>query len=259
MIDILAGAFGLLGALLAHDLAAQALADRPIRPFAGTCPRCGIGRGWGRLRCPECGRRIGRELILVPVGIALGLGLANTVGAVWALLPYLGFMCLSMALAITDVDAFRIVDRLNLRGTLLLVGLLGVAALADGTEEALVRGLLGGAAYFLGTNLVFLVARGQGFGYGDVKLSVQLGVFTAYVSWGALGWSVFITALFGGLLSIVVLAAGLVSRSRAKRAGGPESTIREAMRAELPYGPAMIMGSWSAIILAGLGAFPLPT
>ena len=196
---------------------------------------------------------------MVPVGIALGLGLANTVGLVWALLPYLGFLSLSLALAITDVDAFRIVDRLNLRGTLLLVGLLAVAALADGTEEALVRGLLGGAAYFLATNLIFFVARGQGFGYGDVKLSVLLGVFTAYVSWGALGWSVFITALFGGLLSIVVLGAGLVSRSRARRAGEPESTIREAMRAELPYGPAMIMGSWSAIILAGLGAFPIPT
>jgi leader peptidase (prepilin peptidase)/N-methyltransferase len=196
---------------------------------------------------------------LVPVGIALGLGLANTVGVVWALLPYLGFLCLSLALAITDVDAFRIVDRLNLRGTLLLVGLLGVAALADGTEDALVRGLLGAAAYFLATNLIFFVARGQGFGYGDVKLSVLLGVFTAYVSWGALGWSVFITALFGGLLSIVVLVGGLVRRSRARRAGGPESTIREAMRAELPYGPAMVMGSWSAIILAGLGAFPIPT
>ncbi|HSK07341.1 MAG TPA: prepilin peptidase, partial [Acidimicrobiia bacterium] len=215
MIDILAGAFGLLGALLAHDLAAQALADRPIRPFAGTCPRCGAGRGWGRPRCPECGRRVGRELLLVPIGIALALGLANTVGAVWALLPYLGFLCLSLALALTDIDAFRIVDRLNLRGTPLLIGLLGLAALADGTEEALVRGLLGGAAYFLGTNLVFLVARGQGFGYGDVKLSAQLGVFTAYLSWGALGWSVFITALVGGLLSLVVLAAGLVGRSRA--------------------------------------------
>ena len=196
---------------------------------------------------------------MVPIGIALALGLANTVGAVWALLPYLGFLCLSLALALTDIDAFRIVDRLNLRGTPLLIGLLGLAALADGTEEALVRGLLGGAAYFLGTNLVFLVARGQGFGYGDVKLSAQLGVFTAYLSWGALGWSVFITALVGGLLSLVVLAAGLVGRSRAKRAGEPESTIREAMRTELPYGPAMIVGAWSAIILAGLGAFPIPT
>jgi Flp pilus assembly protein protease CpaA len=84
-------------------------------------------------------------------------------------------------------------------------------------------------------------------------------VFTTYISWGALGWSVFLTAFLGGLLSVVVLVVGLVTRARQKRAGGPESTIREAMRTELPYGPAMIVGSWLAIALAGLGAFPIPT
>jgi prepilin signal peptidase PulO-like enzyme (type II secretory pathway) len=31
------------------------------------------------------------------------------------------------------------------------------------------------------------------------------------------------------------------------------------MRTEVPYGPAMILGAWAAIILAGLGAFPIPT
>ena len=195
----------------------------------------------------------------MPLGVALGLGFANTVGPRWALLPFLGFLCLSLALAITDVDAFRIVDRLNLRGTLLLVGLLAVAALADGTGEALIRGLLGGIAYFAATNLIFLMVRGRGFGYGDVKLSAQLGVFTTYVSWGALGWSVFLTAFFGGILSIVVLLAGLMARAKERRRGGPDTSIREAMRAELPYGPAMIAGSWAAIALAGLGAFPIPT
>jgi len=197
--------------------------------------------------------------MLAPVGAALGLGFANTVGPVWALVPFLGFLCLTLALAITDIDALRIVDRLNLRGTLLLVGLLGVAALADGTEDAFVRGLLGGTAYFLATNAIFLAVRGSGFGYGDVKLSAQLGVFTTYISWGALGWSVFITAFLGGLFSLGVLVAGLAARARGKRAVGPSLTMREAMRAELPYGPAMIVGSWLTIILAGLGAFPIPT
>ena len=259
MIQILAGAFGFLGALLAHDLAVQALADAPLRPLAGSCPRCAFSRGWQRLRCPECGRHVGRELFLVPIGVALGLGFANTVGTRWALLPFLGFLCLSLALAVTDVDAFRIVDRLNLRGTLLLVGLLAVAALADGTVQALLRGLLGGIAYFAATNLIFLMVRGRGFGYGDVKLSVQLGVFTTYISWGALGWSVFLTAFFGGVISIGVLVAGLMTHARERRHGGPDTSIRDAMRKELPYGPAMIAGSWVAIVLAGLGAFPIPT
>jgi leader peptidase (prepilin peptidase)/N-methyltransferase len=198
-------------------------------------------------------------LLLGPIGLAIGLGFANTVGPRWALLAFLGFLCLTLALAITDVDAFRIVDRLNLPGTLVLVALLAIAALADGDGEAVLRGLLGGAAYFAATNLIYLAVRGRGFGYGDVKLSAQLGVFTTYISWGALGWSVFLTAFFGGVLSIAVLAAGLVGRMRKRRHGGPDPSIREAMRTELPYGPAMIVGSWVAIILAGLGAFPIPS
>lgn len=196
---------------------------------------------------------------MIGVGVAVAVAFANTLGPTWALIPYLGFLWLTLALGITDVDAFRIVDRLNLRGTIILVVALGAASLADASGGAWIRAVLGGLAYFAGTNLVFLLVKGRGFGYGDVKLSAQLGLFTAYLSWGTLGWSVFLTALIGGVLSILVLAAGLVARSRQSRAGTPEVTIRDAMRTEVPYGPAMILGAWAAIILAGLGAFPIPT
>jgi leader peptidase (prepilin peptidase) / N-methyltransferase len=257
--NIIAGVFGFLGALFAHDLAAQALLDLPLRPLVGTCPECGTRRGWLAVTCPSCGRRVGREILVFGVGVAVAVGFANTVGPKWALIPYLGFLWLTLALGITDVDAFRIVDRLNLRGTIILVVALGLASLADASEGAWIRAVLGGLAYFAGTNLVFLLVRGRGFGYGDVKLSAQLGVFTAYMSWGTLGWSVFLTALIGGAISLLVLAAGLVARSRQSTSGTPEVSVRDAMRAEIPYGPAMILGAWVAIILAGLGAFPIPT
>jgi len=257
--NFIAGAFGFLGALVAHDLAAQALLDLPLHPLTGICPRCGTRRGWLAARCPSCGRRIGREILLIGVGIGVAVGFANTIGPAWALIPYIGFLWLTLALGLTDIDAFRIVDRLNIRGTVVLVLALGAASLADSDGEAWVRAVLGGLAYFAGTNLVFLLVRGRGFGYGDVKLSAQLGVFTAYLSWGTLGWSVFLTALIGGVLSIGVLAAGLVGRSRQRKAGGAEVTVRDAMQAELPYGPPMILGAWVAIVLVGLGAFPIPT
>jgi len=257
--NFIAGAFGFLGALVAHDLAAQTLLDLPLRPLSGTCPQCGTRRGWLAARCPSCGRRIGREILLIGVGIAVAVGFANTIGPAWALIPYIGFLWLTLALGITDIDAFRIVDRLNIRGTVVLVLALGAASLADSNGEAWVRAVLGGLVYFAGTNLVFLLVRGRGFGYGDVKLSAQLGVFTAYLSWGALGWSVFLTALIGGVLSIGVLVSGLVGRSRQRKAGGAEVTVRDAMQAELPYGPPMILGAWVAIVLVGLGAFPIPT
>ena len=66
--------------------------------------------------------------------------------------------------------------------------------------------------------------------------------------------------LIGALLSFGVLGFGLVAKSRARRrAEGDESTMKEVMQTELPYGPAMILGAWISLTLAGLGAFPLPT
>jgi len=261
VINVLAGAFGFLGALAAHDLAAQSLHDLPLRPFVGTCPKCGTARGWSHVSCATCQRRVGREYAVVIVSVAVAVAFAIALGPRWALLGYLGFLVLTLSLAITDIDALRIVDRLNLRGTASVVAALGLGALADGALPAFLRGVLGGAAYFLGTNLVFLLARGRGFGYGDVKLSVQLGVFTAFLSWGTLGWSVFLTALIGGVLSILVLVTQMIVRQRAPgvESGSAKRSLRDSMQVELPYGPSMILGSWISIYLAGIGAFPIPT
>ncbi len=259
MTYVLAGAFGFLAALAAHDLAAQSLGDQPLRPFAGTCPECGQRRGWHRLKCSSCGRVIAREPWLAALSVLVAIGFANTIGPEASLIPYLGFLALTLALGITDLDALRIVDRLNLPGSAIVVAALGVTSLIGGTGPGFLRGLLAGLAYFVGTNALFLVAGAKGFGYGDVKLSFQLGVFTGYLSWGTLGWGVFLTALIGGLLSLVVLGAAGASRVRARRSGGPAGSIREAMQVELPYGPSMILGAWIAICLVGLGAFPVPT
>jgi leader peptidase (prepilin peptidase) / N-methyltransferase len=257
---LLAGAIGVLAALAGHDLAAQSLHGARLRPLFGSCPRCGSRRGWLAMECTECDRRVFREPLLAVVGAGGGALFALTIGLEWSLIAYLAFLGLSLALLVTDVDALRIVDRLNLRGSLTVVILLGLCSVADGTTGAFGRGLLGGVAYFAGTLVVFLAVRGKGFGFGDVKISAQLGVFTAYVSWGTLGWSVFLTALLGGVASFAVLLAVAIRKRRAPdRSGGSSGGVREALHIELPYGPWMILGAWIAISLAGLGAFPIPT
>ena len=111
---------------------------------------------------------------------------ALTIGATWDLVPYLGFLLLTAALVVTDLEAFRIADRLNLPGTLVLGVLLAASTAASGDWSDLLRGFAGAGAYFAGTSLLFFVVRGKGFGAGDVKLSAQLGLFTAYLGWSVL-------------------------------------------------------------------------
>jgi leader peptidase (prepilin peptidase)/N-methyltransferase len=233
----------LLLGLVAHDLAIQSLDDDTrLRPLTGTCRNCHATRGWSHLRCQSCGAVVVREPFVAATAILASLAFTLTVGLTWELIAYLAFLLLTTSLMITDLESFRIVDRLNLRGSLMVATLLGVTALTTGHWSGLLRGLGGAAAYFAGATILFLVARGRGFGAGDVKLAPQLGLFTAYLGWSVLGWAVMSTALIGGVVALVLVLSG---------SGGRDT--------ELPYGPPMILGSWVAIALVGVGAIPVPT
>lgn len=239
---LIAAFAGLMAGLAAHDLAAQGLhATEPLIPLRGTCPRCRNHRGWLRVTCGNCGRSVGREVLVAATASGVAVGFWNTVGFGLILIAYMAFLLVSMALLLTDIDEMRIVDRINLPGTTGVVLILGAVSLAGGGSQELARALLGGLAYFGGTLAVYALVRGRGFGGGDVKLAAQLGVFTAFLSWGTLGWAVFATAMLGGVLALAAVLFASAGR-----------------RTELPYGPAMIIGAWVAIILAGVGAFPLP-
>jgi leader peptidase (prepilin peptidase)/N-methyltransferase len=233
----------LLLGLSAHDLAIQSLDDEArLRPLTGTCRNCHANRGWTRLRCQVCGAAVVREPVIAATAVLASLAFTLTIGLTWELTAYLAFLLLTTALMVTDLESFRIVDRLNLRGSLAVAVLLVITALLTGHSSELLRGLAGAGAYFLGATILFLIARGRGFGAGDVKLAPQLGLFTAYLGWGVLGWAVMSTALIGGVVALILVLSG---------SGGRDT--------ELPYGPPMILGSWLAIALVGVGAIPVPT
>lgn len=243
MTVVLVGAVGFLIGLVSHDAALQSLDDTtPLRPGAGVCSKCGHPRGWLRIRCPSCGTAPARQIIVALAAAAVALGFFHTVGLSFELVAYMAFLALSTALVVTDLASFRIVDRLNLRGTATLAVLLLVAGAASGSWEALLRALGGAAAYFAGASLLFIAVRGRGFGAGDVKLAVQLGLFTAYLGWSVLGWAVFATAVIGGAVALILIVFGKASRET-----------------ELPYGPPMILGAWTAIVMVGVGAIPIPS
>jgi leader peptidase (prepilin peptidase)/N-methyltransferase len=183
-----------------------------------------------RGRCRDCSMRISPRYPLVEAATAGAFLLVGAVvGASFTLPAYWWAAAVAISLAIVDLDLKRIPNAILYPGTVVALGLLAAGSFADGSPEALVRGLIGGAGAFVLFLAIAVAARG-GFGFGDVKLSFLLGVLLAHRSWETLAVGVFASFLIGGLVSLGLLAARRVGR-----------------RDALPFGPSMVAGMFLAL------------
>ena len=171
-------------------------------------------------------RELGTSLL---VGLAYW-GMANTFGLTPVLAAHLVMVSLTAMLVVTDLDHFRIPNRLLYPGGTIAMLLLMGAAIIEGRALSLRPAFIGAVGYFTLLLLVYLAARGEGFGFGDVKLALLLGFFAGFHSYRTLAYSLFITSLLGGIPALILLAMG---RSR---------------KTAIPYGPPLIFGTWTAII-----------
>lgn len=227
---IVASAVG--GALLGPSLHGWAVSAGEHLPLGGIAPRCrvcGQSRGWPGLRCRRCGAGGRRERVFPLVSAVVLAATSAVVGFVPVLPAFLAFAAVTLVLVVTDVDHRLIPNRILYPGGTAAAVLLAVGALLDGSGSALPRALGGGAGYFAVFFLVAVAARG-GFGFGDVKLAALLGLFTAYVSPSTFLLSVFFTGFIGGVPALVLLV-----------------TRKARPTDELAYGPAMVLGSWTAL------------
>jgi len=183
-----------------------------------------------RGRCRHCGEPISARYPLVEAGhAALWVLTYLVVGVEWVLIGYLWFVSVSLTLILTDLDHHRIPNRILYPGFLVGLILLAVGALLDGEPARLLPALGGAAGYFMILFVVALASRG-GFGFGDVKLAALLGLFTGYVGLGSALIAFFLGIFIGGVVAIVLLA--LRRRDR---------------KAEIAFGPPMIVGAWIAV------------
>jgi len=194
------------------------------------------------LRTP---RRVADGPVLPPPGErALGAPWAELAGAVavgavawrfgWsAELPaWLWFAAVGLLLAAVDLRTRLLPNRVLAPGVAGALLLLTAAAAVDDRWPDLVRAVVGGGAAF-GALLALALLAPSGMGMGDVKLAGLLGL---YLGW--LGWPVLVAGLFLGFLVQAVLGLGLIAARRAGR------------RTELPFGPALLLGTLVAALLA---------
>jgi leader peptidase (prepilin peptidase) / N-methyltransferase len=226
----LIGLAGFLAGPHLHGIAVQAGADLDFH-LGLTCPRCGQDGQTFSIRC-TCSRLRWRELAL---GVLAGLacaGMTRAVGLRPVLIAYLAMVLVTAVLIVTDLDHFRIPNRILYPGTAVCFAVLVAGAVVDPGRGSLVRAVAGAGIYFGLLLLVFIAARGEGFGFGDVKLAALIGLFTAFEAYRILAWSLIITAVLGAIPAIVLLAMG------------------KGRKASLPYGPPLVLGAWSAIIFS---------
>lgn len=163
------------------------------------------------------------------VGMLFGWQVAAVVPG--AVLPaFLLFGAATLGLALIDLDHQLIPNRvlfpaLGISGVVLAAG-----AIVESDGAGFLRGLGGAVVYFAFLLVIGLVARG-GFGMGDVKLALLLGLFLGFLGWGELALGAILAILLGGVASIGVLV--FTSKGR---------------DAKFAYGPYLVAGAWIAVL-----------
>jgi leader peptidase (prepilin peptidase)/N-methyltransferase len=153
-------------------------------------------------------------------------------GATWALVPLLPLALATPLLAAVDLRWRIVPNRLVLPLALVLLATASASALALGQPLRIVGALLGAAAMFAVYLAPALLTR-RAMGMGDVKLALALGTVL-----GASGWQTWILGVLAGFIAGAVAGLVLLLLRRA------------TLRSRIPYAPAMLVGTWVALLLA---------
>ena len=167
---------------------------------------------------------------MLEVGTAVLFGLAALrFGPSWELPAFLVLAAAGVPLTVIDLR-HRLLPNLVI-GPALGLGavLLALAAAAQGEWDALLRAATG-AVVLCAVFLALALISPSGMGMGDVKLAALLGLYLAWLGWGA----VLVGAFAGFVVQAVLALALLVVR-------------RIGLREHLPFGPAMLLGAVLAI------------
>lgn len=250
---------GALGALIGSFLNVvvyRVPLGRSVVAPASACGQCGHPIRWYdnipliswlllRGKCRDCGAHISVRYPLVELAGAVAFGLVAwrfvpeiaasatapaLFAAILALVGYLYFAAISLALALIDLDTQRLPNVLVLPAYPVAIVTLGGSALLGGNLAALVPAAVGGVTLFL-LYLGLASAWRGGMGMGDVKLAGVIGIFLGFLGWDVLAVGALAAFILGGIFGIVLL----VSRS----AGG---------KTAVPFGPWMLGGAWVGIL-----------
>jgi leader peptidase (prepilin peptidase)/N-methyltransferase len=167
---------------------------------------------------------------------------------------------IGVPLAVIDARCQRLPDALTLPSYPVALALLGFAALLLPGGAGHFHGALAGMALAWAVFLLQVLLYPAGLGWGDVKLAGLLGLYLGWLGGGWLGGSWLGGAWLGGSwlggawLDQGALVAGLFLGYLFAAAAGLAliATRRASRKSRLPFGPYLLAGTLSAILLSSL-------
>jgi leader peptidase (prepilin peptidase)/N-methyltransferase len=201
--------------------------------FAEPVPEAGDSTVAGVRHLLPSGRSPARTLGAAVVTGALWAAVARSFGPHVLVIPYLTFMAMAVAVAVTDLT-HRLVPRRLIYAALVLitVQLIGVS-IHDHNWHHFAIAVIGGAMAFGVFFLIwFFVPRGMGF--GDVRLAGAIGLTVGYLGLVHV-YLAFLTGFVLGLLFGLVLMIGSSSGRKTR----------------IPFAPALVAGATVAILWGG--------
>ncbi|HEY3507322.1 MAG TPA: A24 family peptidase [Actinocatenispora sp.] len=152
----------------------------------------------------------------------------------YALPAFLVLAAAGVLLCVIDADIRRLPDTITLPAYPVVAVLLVPASLLGGAAvgwAGLLRAGLG-ALVAAALYLLLCLAPGSQLGFGDVKLAGLLGLALGWLSWATLAVGVLLGFAYGAGYAVVLLLS--------RRAG---------LRTRIPFGPAMLAGALTAVLL----------
>jgi leader peptidase (prepilin peptidase)/N-methyltransferase len=207
--------------------------------------RLGLPDNWRRPECEVCGSALSPSMTKcstnrhrqpwsssgVPVVNAIVFGIiAASVPSLAVVPAYLVFAATMVTLTVTDLQTKLIPNRILGPATITGVLLLAAGGLITSEFPAIGRAAIGGFAYFGLLFILAMVGRGA-LGFGDVKMSFIIGVFTGYVSLGSV-----VVAGIGAFIAAGVVAVLLLVTRRSSR------------KDMIPFGPFMTTAGIIAVV-----------
>ncbi|HWU31605.1 MAG TPA: A24 family peptidase, partial [Marmoricola sp.] len=142
-------------------------------------------------------------LWLAMAGCVLGAITGAAIGWSSSLWPWAYLIPLGVVLSYIDLRTRLLPTRLIAPSYLVLMALVGIAALVDGRTDVLIRAGIGWIAVG-GLYLMLWLIAPRGVGYGDVRFSGLLGLALGCVGWPAIVVGAWFGFLLGGLSGLAL-------------------------------------------------------